>query len=130
MIRRLAMSGLIGAGLVGLGLSMGACASTPNRQELATAPGQIEAVQAAAFTRDTILLRVNSNGCTDKEDIKPLITMLKSRAVMTLHRLEEDTCKARLTDGITLQWTFDELGLEPGTLVEVGGPYSLPHTGQ
>ena len=111
---------------VALALFVAACATAPQPFERAGDTGQIEAIHAAAFTRDTILLKVSSNGCTGKDDIKPFITKLKSHAVMSFHRLEEDTCKAKNPDGVQLQWSFDELGLEPGTSVEVTNPYRLP----
>lgn len=105
-----------------LGLGLGACATSQSAQ-LAAKPGPVEAIHGAAFTRDSILLKVSSNGCTDKDDIKPFITKLKSRTLMTLYRLEEDTCSRAPAQGVTLQWSFDELGLAPGTQVELANPY-------
>lgn len=121
MIRQMAFAGLMCAGL-----AMSACATAPSSQDLAAMPGELEAVQAAAFTRDTVLLKISSNGCTDKDAVKPFITKLRSHAVMTLRRLEEDKCVGQPTDSVLLQWSFDELGLAPGTQVEVSNPYLVP----
>lgn len=112
--------------VVGLGLGGSACATPGQPVHLAGGSGQVEAIQGAAFTRDTVLLKVSSNGCTDRDDIKPIITKLRSRTVVTLHRLEEDVCADQPADGVILKWSFDELGLEPGTQVEVNNPYMLP----
>jgi len=89
-------------------------------------PGQPEAIQAAAFTRDTVLVKVSSNGCTDRDDIKPFITKLRSRTVMSLRRLDEDGCDSGSDRSLLLQFSFDELGLEPGTHVELDSPYLQP----
>lgn len=107
-----------------LGLGLGACATVKGHNVPAGfASTQIEEIQGAAFTRDSILLKVRSNGCTDKDDIKPFITQLKTRTVMTLYRLEEDVCSRGTEQAVTLQWSFDELGIAPGTEVELANPY-------
>ncbi len=121
MLKHLVLSGTVGATLV-----LGACATGPEPVATAHMPGQLEAIHAAAFTRDTAVFRVSSNGCTDKDDVKPFITKLRSRAVITLRRLEEDSCHNTRADGVLLKWSFDELGLEPGAEVEVNNPYILP----
>lgn len=112
--------------VLGAGILTSACALQSKSVASAALPGQLEAIHGAAFTRDTMLLKVSSNGCTDKDDIKPFITKMKSRVVMTLRRLEEDTCRNTGAEGVLLRWSFDELGLEPGTQVEVNNPYLTP----
>ena len=49
-------------------------------------------------------------------------------AVITLRRLDEDTCREPETQGIELKWSFEELGLAPGQAVSVNNPYQLPQT--
>ena len=89
-------------------------------------PGQLEPIHAAAFTRDVAVFWVSSNGFTGKEDVKPIITRQRDGAVITLRRLAEDRCTDPRSDGVQLQWTFEELGLEPGAKVSVNNPYMMP----
>ncbi|MFE9084824.1 hypothetical protein ACQKKG_08545 [Brevundimonas sp. NPDC003935] len=104
----------------------GACAGTGD-QPVRTAgmPGQLEPIHAAAFTRDTAVFWVSSNGCTSKADVKPFITRLRDSAVITLRRLDEDRCENPKSDGVQLQWSFEELGLPPGAEVSVNNPYLM-----
>ena len=104
----------------------GACAVTGD-QPVRTAgmPGQLEPIHAAAFTRDTAVFWVSSNGCTSKADVKPFITRLRDSAVITLRRVDEDRCSDVKSEGVQLQWTFEELGLEPGSEVLVNNPYMM-----
>lgn len=102
----------------------GACAST-GAVSTAGMPGQLEPIHAAAFTRDTAVFWVSSNGCTGKEDVKPFITRLRDSAVITLRRLDEDRCSDVKSEGVQLQWSFEELGLKPGSEVTVNNPYMM-----
>lgn len=104
----------------------GACASTGD-QAVRTAgmPGQLEPIHAAAFTRDLAVFWVSSNGCTSKADVKPFITRLRDSAVITLRRVDEDRCDAPRAEGVQVQWTFEELGLAPGSQVTVNNPYMM-----
>lgn len=92
-------------------------------------PGQIEPIHAAAITRDQAVFWVSSNGCTSKQDVTPMVQRQGGEVVITLRRLEEDRCTRPLRDGVQLQWSFDELGLRPGSSVTVRNPYQLPPQG-
>ena len=104
----------------------GGCATT-DAPGVSTAgmPGQLEPIHAAAFTRDLAVFWVSSNGCTSKADVKPFITRLRDSAVITLRRVDEDRCSDVKSEGVQLQWTFEELGLEPGSEVLVNNPYMM-----
>jgi hypothetical protein len=103
---------------------LSACASTPVVQT-ADMPGQLEPIHAAAFTHDTAVFWVSSNGCTNKKDVQPIVTRLRDGAVITLRRLDEDRCLDVKPEGVQLQWSFEELGLEPGAQVSVNNPYMM-----
>lgn len=109
----------------------GACA-TIGEPAVRTAgmPGQLEPIHAAAFTRDLAVFWVSSNGCTSKADVKPFITRLRDTAVITLRRLDEDRCADPKAEGVQLQWTFEELGLPPGSEVSVNNPYMMRQDGK
>lgn len=89
-------------------------------------PGQLEPIHAAAFTKDQAVFWVTSNGCTDKDDLKPFIHREGRTSTITLRRLEEDHCDRPMVDGVELQWSFEELGLPPGASVAVNNPYMMP----
>ena len=105
----------------------GACATTTAEPAVRTAdmPGQLEPIHAAAFTRDTAVFWVSSNGCTSKGDVKPFLTRLRDSAIITLRRVDEDQCAQPRSDGVQLQWSFEELGLPPGAAVSVNNPYMM-----
>ena len=115
-----------------LGLSLGACQMLPlggrGDQTVAAMPGQLEPVHAAAFTNDLAVFWVSSNGCTTKDDLRPIVQMRGGAAVITLRRIEEDDCNRPVRDGVELQWSFEELGLPEGSAVSVNNPYQLPQT--
>ena len=74
---------------------------------------------------DTAVFWVSSNGCTSKADVKPFITRLRDSTVITLRRVDEDRCTDIKSEGVQLQWSFEELGLEPGAEVSVNNPYMM-----
>lgn len=86
-------------------------------------PGALEPIHAAAFIGDHAIFRVSSGGCTDRDDIHPIVTLVDDEAVVTLRRMQEDYCQAYDENGVELVWTFEELGLAPGQRVRVNNPY-------
>ena len=94
--------------------------------ETAEAPGQIEAVHAAAIVQDQAVFWVSSNGCTEKSDLTPVVRRTGDAAVITLRRIREDRCLEPRAEGVEMRWTFQEMGLAPGSRVSVENPYQLP----
>lgn len=91
-------------------------------------PGQIEPVHAAAVARDEAVFWVTSNGCTAKEDITPVVRASSDGPIITLRRIKEDRCRESLPEGTEVRWSFEELGLAPGSRLSVDNPYQLPPT--
>ena len=91
-------------------------------------PGQIEPVHAAAIARDEAVFWVTSNGCTAKEDIAPMVRSSSDGPIITLRRIKEDRCRESLPEGTEIRWSFEELGLAPGSRLSVDNPYQLPPT--
>jgi len=117
--------------LAAVAVLAGACATTDGPVvSTAGMPGQLEPIHAAAFTRDLAVFWVSSNGCTSKADVKPFITRLRDSAVITLRRVDEDRCTQPKADGVQLQWTFEELGIAPGSEVSVNNPYLMRQDGK
>ena len=89
-------------------------------------PGQLEPIHAAAIMRDLAVFWVSSNGCTDKSDLTPVVDQRGSASTITLRRIEQDECDTPVVDGVEVIWSFEELGLTPGSRVSVNNPYQLP----
>ena len=94
---------------------------------VAVAPGQIEPVHAAAIVQDQAVFWVSSNGCTQKADLTPVVRRAGGASVITLRRLKEDRCLQPVAQGVEMRWSFQEMGLAPGSRVSVENPYQLPH---
>ena len=92
---------------------------------LAGEPGQIEPVHAAAIVQDQAVFWVSSNGCTRKADLLPVVRRHGDASVITLRRLKEDRCLEPRDQGVEMRWTFQEMGLAPGTRVSIENPYQL-----
>lgn len=89
-------------------------------------PGQIEPVHAAAIARNEAVFWVTSNGCTAKEDITPVVRDTSDGPIISLRRIKEDRCRETLPEGAEIRWSFEELGLAPGTRLSVENPYQMP----
>ncbi|AQR63353.1 hypothetical protein BZG35_04970 [Brevundimonas sp. LM2] len=112
-----------------LAAATSACAMFPGRSpERAAMPGQLEPIHAASITNDLAVFWVSSNGCTDKDDLRPVVDHAGRNSTITLRRIDEDRCDRPMADGVELQWSFEELGLTPGSRVSVNNPYQLPPT--
>ena len=91
-------------------------------------PGVIEPIHAAALLNNTAVFWVSSNGCTNKDDLQPIVSMHGDASVITLRRISEDRCTTPEDEGVEVKWSFEELGLKPGARVSVDNPYQLPQT--
>jgi len=110
-------------------VSLSGCALLPFDREppvVRVMPGQLEPIHAAAITRDLAVFWVSSNGCTDKDDLTPVIDRAGDGSTITLRRIDEDTCDHPMAEGVEIIWSFEELGLAPGERVRVNNPYQLP----
>ncbi len=93
-------------------------------------PGELEPIHAAALVNNVAVFWVSSNGCTSKDDLRPVVQTHGDASVITLRRISEDRCKTPLDDGFEVQWSYQELGLKPGASVSVNNPYQLPQLPQ
>lgn len=91
-------------------------------------PGQVEAVHAAAVAQDQAVFWVSSNGCTQKADLTPVVRETLDGPVLTLRRLREDKCREVQPQGVEMRWSFEELGLAPGSRVSIENPYQVSAT--
>ncbi|WAC60722.1 hypothetical protein [Brevundimonas sp. SL130] len=80
-----------------------------------------EAIRSARFEDGALIVRVDSNGCTQASDFEVAVHD-GSPAEITLRRTKEDMCRALIADGVELRWTYADLGIEPGAPTRVLNP--------
>lgn len=80
-----------------------------------------EAVRGARVENGALVVRVDSNGCTQASDFE-LSVSDGTPASVTLRRTKEDLCRALVRDGVEVSWTYADLGLESGATVQVLNP--------
>ena len=116
------MRSLSRLGLATAAMAVASCAPLELPLAHNAATGHVEPLYAAAVAGDVAVVRVNTNGCTSKGDFYPQLTRGVGQAVLTIRRTQQDVCADTDTNGLELQWTFEELGLPTGTLVVVNNP--------
>jgi len=84
----------------------------------------LEAVRKVDFDGQRLNVVVGSNGCTETSSFEVKIKD-GDPAELTLTRRTPDLCKALVPEGVTVSWTYAELGLERGQPVRVLNPISL-----
>jgi hypothetical protein len=117
------------AAALALAALLGGCSSLPFVQAQGgkpPMPGQLEPIHAAALVNNVAVFWVSSNGCTSKDDLQPVVETHGDASVITLRRISEDRCKTPLDDGYEVKWSYQELGLKPGSAVSINNPYQLP----
>ncbi|HYF23143.1 MAG TPA: hypothetical protein VD929_07075 [Caulobacteraceae bacterium] len=83
---------------------------------------QLEPVHAVQADGERLEVRVRSNGCTDKSSFSVDVRRDGPEAVVALHRVRRDLCRAYFRNGVPLAWSYDELGLREGTPVRLANP--------
>ncbi len=84
----------------------------------------LEAVRKVDFDGQRLNVVVGSNGCTEASSFEVKIKD-GDPAELSLTRRTPDLCKALVREGVTVSWTYAELGLTPGAAVRVMNPISL-----
>ncbi len=80
-----------------------------------------EAIRQARFADGALVVRVDSNGCTQASDFEVSVAD-KTPAEITLKRTKPDMCRALVAEGVELRWTYADLGLEPGAPARILNP--------
>ena len=80
-----------------------------------------EAIRTAYVHDGALVVRVDSNGCTQASDFEVAVAD-NTPAEITLRRTKADLCKALVPDGVELRWTYGDLGLEPGAPARILNP--------
>ena len=80
-----------------------------------------EPIREARFADGGLVVRVDSNGCTQASDFEIAVAD-NTPTEITLRRTKPDLCKALVPDGVELRWTYADLGLEPGAPARILNP--------
>ncbi len=86
----------------------------------------LEVLRAVRFEPGALVVRADSNGCTDASAFAVEVSEGDGPTRLTLTRRTPDVCKALVPEGVELRWTYEELGLQPGASVSVTNPVRLP----
>lgn len=82
--------------------------------------GSAGTVYGASLYPDHVEFMVTSNGCTDESYFEVDVKHHGAdEATLTLDRTKTDPCKALIAEGTMVSWSFEELGLAPGTEVTI-----------
>jgi len=84
----------------------------------------LEAVRKIDFDGQRLSVVVGSNGCTEASSFEVKIKDTDPTE-LSLIRRAPDLCKAIVREGVTVSWTYAELGLTAGQPVRVLNPISL-----
>jgi hypothetical protein len=71
---------------------------------------------------DILVVRVPSNGCTQKTDLSVDVRQRSGEYRVTIGRVREDYCRMLDPDGVEIPFGFEELGARPGATVVVTNP--------
>jgi hypothetical protein len=70
-----------------------------------------------------ISITAHSNGCTNKEDFRPVVRERDhDRFDVGFRRTREDNCRALMPEGRTMTWSFAELGIPRDARVIILNP--------
>src|SRR5690606_34270131 len=116
MVRTLIRTSRLLSALVMPAAMASACAPMIAPQGPSEPLGVVEPVYGAAVAGDVAVVRVSTNGCTRKSDLTPHLSRGAGKAILTVRRTQADTCNQPAQ--LSLQWTFEELGLEPGAMLQ------------
>lgn len=92
--------------------------------QIAAKTEALEAVRKVDFDGQRLNVVVGSNGCTEASSFEVKIKD-GDPAELSLTRRTPDLCRAIVREGVTVSWTYAELGLESGAAVRVLNPISL-----
>ena len=83
----------------------------------------LEAVSRVNLDGKKLTVVVGSNGCTQMSHFEVHVKEAETTEV-SLVRREPDLCRAIVPEGVTLSWTYEELGLQAGKAVKILNPLS------
>ncbi len=80
-------------------------------------------VYGAQVHQDEVSFQVSSNGCTDEDSFRTQTASQGARRFeVAIERVRADNCRAFIPGGVSLSYSFAELGLPEGADVTVLNP--------
>ena len=73
---------------------------------------QVEVILEATSAEEGVKFRVFSGGCTFKDDFELVVDDSVRPVRIQLQRLRQDLCLAYLPNGVSIEYSWDELGLD------------------
>jgi hypothetical protein len=108
---------------------LAACATTPADAGPAPAPSgrggetaALEPLYGVRFDERGLTVRINSNGCTHKEDAEVHVDRDAGETRLAVVRLRPDPCRSFARGAADLTWSLSELGLKGGEEVRFLNP--------
>lgn len=97
---------------------------TPAKVTFANIP-RIETIYGMEYLYDSVRIRVESNGCTSKESfgIQKYENSQDDRVSLLFIRNRPDWCKGYFPEGQTLEFSFEELGINRDDEFRVANPF-------
>jgi hypothetical protein len=71
-----------------------------------------------------VTFQVSSNGCTSKKSLQALL-MESSPIQLQLNRTTPDRCRAYVPYGVNVFYSFEELGISPGSEFRITNPMKV-----
>jgi hypothetical protein len=110
---------------------LAACATTP--ADAGAAPGPVptgrggetaalEPLYGVRFDERGLTVRINSNGCTRKEDAEVHVDRDTGETRLAVVRRRPDPCRSFARGAVDLTWSLSELGLKGGEEVRFLNP--------
>ena len=106
-------------------LMLGGCVTAPPAPRVTPAVtplGELEPLYSAVAGRDTLTIRVASNGCTAKGDFAFFVERRGDAVTLAFGRRRLDVCQAFAMGQSELTFSWAELGLAPRTPVFLLNP--------
>ncbi|HYF22764.1 MAG TPA: hypothetical protein VD929_05130 [Caulobacteraceae bacterium] len=83
-----------------------------------------ESLHGVLFDERGFSARLNSNGCTSKENVTVDVKRDRLLTRLAVRRLQPDTCNSLRRDAVWLTWSLQELGLRQDQIVEIDNAYA------
>lgn len=85
----------------------------------ASAAARNEPIYGAWFDEAGFNVRIPSNGCTDKDNVRVDVDHYDRGVEVEVERIRPDHCKALVREGVVLTWSLEELGVDRTASVAV-----------
>lgn len=127
ILRPMLFAVLMAGGLVACATAPAAPAPEPRPMDepgpgATTAEADQEAIYSAAMGRAGLTARVNSNGCTKREDFRVQVLDGYPAPTVILRRAKPDMCRALVAGGVELLFSWGELRLQPSSPIVLANP--------